>query len=381
MPLLQWRGDSSEQEHLLVETSFQSDDHFGDDGDIELQENVDHSVIRPLTLLNLDYLEEEGNHPKDEKWKMYQGLLFSCMSSLFFSLCSVIVKYLYHIHPGELACLRFLGILVFTLPMVIHNQENPLGPRNLRHLLILRGIVGSASLFLRFCAMHYLPIADANVIIFSVPVFVSLFARVFLKEPCGIIHVFTIILTLLGLALVTKLPMIFADSESILTFKNNDHIYGVAAALTSTVFSASVYIVVRKVKGVHHSIIMFNFGWVSIIETTLLTTALNGFSLPHCGFDQWLIVLLGLFSFAGQIMLTRSLQLEQAGPVSVVRAAADIVFVFIWQIIFFEEIPDGYSISGALLVTSSVILTSVKKWVMSLPESSRFRRAFYFLTL
>ena len=76
---------------------------------------------------------------------------------------------------------RFIGILLLTLPLVIRNGTNPFGPPELRHFLILRGIAGATSLFLRFYAFRYLPIADASVIIFSVPVFVSLFACIFLK--------------------------------------------------------------------------------------------------------------------------------------------------------------------------------------------------------
>lgn len=50
----------------------------------------------------------------------------------------------------------------------------------MRIYLILRGIAGATSLLLRFYAFRYLPIADASVIIFSVPVVVSIFACIFL---------------------------------------------------------------------------------------------------------------------------------------------------------------------------------------------------------
>lgn len=43
------------------------------------------------------------------------------------------------------------------------------------------------------------------------------------------------------------------------------------------------------------------------------------------------MVLLAIFSFAGQILLTMALQREQAGPVAIARSA-DIVFAFIWQV-------------------------------------------------
>ncbi|XP_064460372.1 solute carrier family 35 member G1-like [Ornithodoros turicata] len=334
------------------------------------------------TCLEAPLLEEGSSAIADStdrswpSWALYKGLTFSSLSSLFFSLCTVIVKRLHYLYPGQLAVIRFLGILVFTAPLVILSRQHPLGPPTLRPLLVLRGLLGATSLFLRFYAIHYMPIADASVIIFSVPVWVSALAKLFLKEPCGFFHAFTVMLTLIGILLITKLPLLFGGADFV-----GFEVRGVLAALASTVFGASVYIVVRKVKGVHHSVIMVNFGWVAILETSCITLLSSRFEPVHCGLDRWLLVLLGAFSFGGQVLLTRALQMEQAGPVSVVRSAADIVFVFIWQVLFFGEVPDWYTMSGALLVTLSVLLTGLRKWLLSLPESSRTRARLACLTL
>lgn len=74
-------------------------------------------------------------------------------------------------------------------------------------------------------------------------------------------------------------------------------------------------------------------------------------------------------SFAGQVLLTLALQVENAGPVAIARTS-DIVFAFIWQILFFKEVPNIYSILGAFLVTSSVVVTGLRKWIVSLPDNS-----------
>ncbi|CAG2175509.1 unnamed protein product, partial [Oppiella nova] len=261
----------------------------------------------------------------------------------------------------------------------------------------------------RFSAFRYLPIADASVIIFSVPVFVSLFACIFLKESCGIFQTITVMLTMLGLSLTTKLPIIFGSDGDINVnsqFVNSTthsllvnmtvvsdsrhelmqtqklhHLYGVLSALTSTIFASSVFIFIRKAKGAHHSVIMFNFGWVAIVETVIITALMDGFSAPKTLTEWLLIILLGIFSFCGQILLTRSLQLEQAGPVSVVRAATDIALAFVWQLWLFNDVPDIWSITGAFLVTNCIIITSVRKWVLTQPEHSRIKSKCYFLTL
>ncbi|KAG8190162.1 hypothetical protein JTE90_008696 [Oedothorax gibbosus] len=365
MPRWLQRKNSGVQEQPLVSSY----------GDAEAGDNNKISLTSRKSIQN-----DEPQNPcfSKKNFSLYKGLFFSAMSSVFFSLSSVIVKYVKDISPGELAVLRFVGILIFTLPLVILSREEPFGPRPVRHLLIFRGLVGATSLFLRFVAFRYLPIADASVIIFSIPVFVAVLARIFLKEPCGFFHAFTVLLTLGGIVLITKLPQILMNEIS---HYGTTHYFGIGAALGSTLFGASVYVVIRKMTAVHHSIIMFNFGWVAIIETTCLTFATGSFTAPACGLEQWLVILLGIFSFCGQMLLTLALKTEHASPVAIVRAATDIVLAFFWQIWFFNEIPDIYSISGAILVSSCVVLISVRKWVMTLPESSIIRKRAFLLTI
>ena len=77
--------------------------------------------------------------------------------------------------------------------------------------------------------------------------------------------------------------------------------------------------------------IMSSFGAFAILQTFMTTWAMNELCLPACGHDRYLMVLLAIFSFAGQILLTMALQHEQAGPVAIARSA-DVVFAFIWQV-------------------------------------------------
>ncbi|UXI14462.1 hypothetical protein NH340_JMT00405 [Sarcoptes scabiei] len=367
---------------------------------------------------------------------------------------AVIVKYLKNVHPGQLAVSRFCGIFILTIPMIIYYDLDPFGPSELRPLLILRGFAGATSLFLRFVAFHYLPIADASVIIFSMPIFVSIFAWFYLKEPCGLFHTFTVMIAMLGLLMTTKMPMIFTSGafflpsttylgyqyhhqqmhhfhnqhhhnhyhhqfqhspalnslhrnqqnnelrmnsilmnhsspSSLILQRNLDeqqdqrlyHFYGVITALSSLIFSSLVFIFIRKARDAHHAVIMFNFGWVAILETTIITFVLDGFSMPRNRFEWYLIVVLSVFAFCGQILLTRSLQLEQAGPVSVVRATTDIALAFLWQLIIFKEMPDIWSICGALIVSSCIVLTAMRKWVISLSDHSRLKTKLSFLLM
>ncbi|XP_043270273.1 solute carrier family 35 member G1 [Venturia canescens] len=313
----------------------------------------------------------------------YLGLVLATLSSLFFSLCSVIVKGLVEVNPMELAAFRFVGVLLPAIPIVIWKGEDPF-PKGRRIMLILRSFVGTTGLMLSFYAFRHMPLADASVVVFSVPVFVAIFARIFLKEPCGLFNVITVCLTLVGVVLITRPPLIFGHaveslSDSHVRTEQAD-LWGAVAAFSATLFGANAYVLLRALKGLHFSVIMTNFGSFALIQTITVTWAIGALCLPRCGTDRLLVVALALFSFGGQILLTLALQMEQAGPVAIARSA-DIVFAFFWQVLFFNEIPNRYSVGGAVLVTSSVLLTGLRKWVVSLPETSNIRKSLGILAI
>lgn len=243
---------------------------------------------------------------------------------------------------------------------------------------MLRCIVGCLGLCLSFYAFRYMNLADASVIIFSMPIFVAIFARIFLKEPCGLFHVITIILTLLGVVLIAKPPILFSDPN-----KNDDgfteenyNVYGPISALGSTIFGANAITLLRALKGLHFSVVMTNFGFFSTIYTLLILFYLKDLCWPACGRDRWLILAIAIFSFGGQILLTLALQIENAGPVSIGRST-DIVFAFIWQVLFFKEsILNFYSLMGAFLVISCVFLNGFRKWLLALPRDNETRKRF-----
>lgn len=336
--------------------------------------------------LELEQLVEEENEeelkihqPKLKYCKCpYLGLILATLSSLFFSLCSVIVKWMVDVDPMALAAYRYFGVLLPAIPMVIYRTE-PVFPKGKRLMLLMRSFTGTASLMLSFYAFRHMPLADASVIVFSVPVFTAIFARMFLKEPCGLFNAFSVILTLIGVVLITRPPLLFGNGVNSLG-GSNEHtsMWGAVAAFSATLFGANAYVLLRALKGIHFSVIMTNFGAFALVQCILVTWFIGALCLPQCGKDRYLIVALALFSFGGQILLTLALQLEQAGPVAIARSS-DIVFAFFWQVLFFDEIPNYYSVGGAILVMSSVVLTGLRKWLYTLPDNAKLKRKFKFL--
>ncbi|CAG2103096.1 unnamed protein product [Medioppia subpectinata] len=200
------------------------------------------------------------------------------------------------------------SIFVLTIPLVIRNGGHIFGPKEVRHILVLRCISGATSLFLEFYAFRLLPLVDASIITFSIVVFVSMFACVFLKESCGIFQTIIVMLTMFGVILTTKCLDTFFQPTAHPMSQNSTH---------------------------------------------FINSTTNG----HLS--------LGLLSFSGQALMTLALQSEQAGPVAVVRESTDIILSFVFDITLFHIIPDIWSISGATVVFICILLTSFHKWLQS----------------
>ncbi|KAH9395246.1 hypothetical protein TYRP_021005 [Tyrophagus putrescentiae] len=142
-------------------------------------------------------------------------------------------------------------------------------------------------------------------------------------------------------------------------------------ALLSTILGAMVFVFIRKVgptemSTVHHSIILFNFAWIAMAEllpVCYLSTpedfVISDF-LPIGDHTPYLLFALAVLSFYGQVLMTKAIQLEEAGVVAVVRGSSEAVFSFVLEVTVFGVQPDMYSILGALLVLFSVVLLTVR---------------------
>ncbi|GFU25898.1 solute carrier family 35 member G1 [Trichonephila clavipes] len=319
---------------------------------------------------------DSSEKPENSRLALFKGLLLGLISGIFYSLVSVLVKDMKNLHPGQLSMYRFIALFVYSIPQTVQCGENALGPKKFRLILVIRGLLGGLYIFFNFMAFRYLPLGEATSIVFSLPVFVTVAARVFLKEPCSTLQSATVVLTVLGIAFTAKLPSHLMGNP--VTY-SKDTIYGLLAAMLALCCNTVQYICVRKAKSVHHSVLMFTFGVVAFVEVVVLTFLFGDFKWHYCGIQKWYIILFGLFSYTGQALLIIALQLEYAGPVSTMKSASDIILAFIWQTFLFHDPPDLFSIIGALLVGCSVAFVGFTKWLMSLPEESSQRKKFKWL--
>ncbi|GBL69254.1 Solute carrier family 35 member G1 [Araneus ventricosus] len=301
----------------------------------------------------------------------WKGLLLATVSAICYSIDAVFVKSMKNLHPIQLALYRFITLLFMCMPEVVKVGLNPFGPKDVRFFLLLRGALGGISLFLVYTSYRFLPLGESFIITSSMPIFVTFAACIFLKEPCGIFQSVLVVLTVTGIIFTTKIPSRLMGEEVIYTTEN---IYGILAAVGALLGRTCMMLSVRRAKKADHSVMMFNYSWVSLLESFVMLPMLIDFKWHRCGIQIFYIMLIGVINYTAQTLLTLSLKCELAGPVSTIMAAVYIILAFLWQTFLFHDIPDYFTITGAVIVGFCITLTSLRKWVSSLPETSPQRQ-------
>ena len=167
--------------------------------------------------------------------------------------------------------------MILAFPVVLESGHSFLGDGSLIWFfwMILRGVSGCTSLFFRYSAVTYISLANTTIIMLSMPVFVFIFARIFLKEQFGRFHALALVMSIVGISFASKIEVLFGknsdfsnsttlthghnethhyqnstlidEEEEDSTAKTNDQLIGSLFACGAMCIGSLVYITVRKV--------------------------------------------------------------------------------------------------------------------------------------
>ena len=260
------------------------------------------------------------------------------LSTIAFTVMNGLLKYLTHYSGYQLVFFRSIGSLFFTFGFLLSKGIPILGTN--RKLLVLRGLLGSTSMLLFFIAVHYMPIGSAVALRYIAPIFAAVFAILFLKEKVKPIQWFFFVFSFFGV-LVLK------------GFDDNIAPIGLILVLLSSVFSGSVYIVIRKIGLKEHPVVIVNYflciaaiigGVLSIFNWTPLRAA-----------DFILLLSLGVFGYFGQVFMTKAFQMGETNIIAPIKYI-EVVFVMIIGAGFLGENYSLYSFIGIAMIITGLLL-------------------------
>ena len=270
-------------------------------------------------------------------------------ASLFFSLMTVCVKNIDNRIPiYELVFFRSLLSLCITLFIIKIKKISPWG--NNKPLLIIRGLLGTSALICIFYAIRNMPLSISTVIQYTYPIFISIFAGIFIDEKINRNLVFALIIGWLGILVIlnpTQLSNINTEIENI----------WVSIAFIGSICTALAYVTVKKLAFTENIYVIIEyFPLVSLV--TLLPIVLIKWVTPNLNELIWIIGI-GLFTQLGQIFLTKGLKKLPASEASTINYL-QVLFGSIWGILFFSEKLNFNFLLGALLVLLGTFFSTTK---------------------
>lgn len=277
------------------------------------------------------------------------GILFVIIDSLFFSLMTLFVRL-----SGELPTMQkaFFRNAIASVVAVIALARSP----EKFHIrkgslpdLFRRSIYGSIGLFCNFYAVDHIPLSDANILNKMSPFFAMLVSAIVLKEIPNFVEILTVIIAFIGAAFIVKPTAGIASLPAVI-------------ALIGGAGAGTAYTYVRRLgqKGERGFVVVAFFSVFSCL--CCLPPMLIHF-VPMSA-TQWLCLLsAGICGALGQFAVTAAYRLAPAKVISVFDYS-QVMFASIWGILFFSELPDGWSVVGYVIIIGMAVF----KWYYSLKK-------------
>ena len=275
------------------------------------------------------------------------------LASFFFSLMTLCVKKIDNRIPiFELVFFRSLLSLIITLLIINIKNINPLG--NNRPLLVLRGLLGTIALICIFYAIRNMPLSISTVIQYTYPIFISIFAGIFINEKITRNIIIASIIGWLGILIIIN-PIQLSNINVEVEYTS------IFIAFLGSICTALAYVTVKKLSFTEDVYVIIEyFPLVSFIA--LLPIVLMNWVTPTWNELVWIIGI-GLFTQLGQTFLTVGLKNLPASEASTINYL-QVLFGSIWGILFFSEIININFLLGASLVLLGTIISTTKitKW-------------------
>jgi drug/metabolite transporter (DMT)-like permease len=271
------------------------------------------------------------------------------LASFFFSLMTLCVKNIDKRIPiYELVLFRSLLSLIITLSIINLKNINPWG--NNRKLLILRGFLGTIALICIFYSIRNMPLSISTVIQYTYPIFISIFAGIFVNEKITRNIIIALIIGWIGILVILN-PIQLSNIN--VEIKN----VSISIAFLGAICTALAYVTVKKLSFSEDVYVIIEyFPLVSFI--TLLPVVIINWVTPNWDELIWIIGI-GLFTQLGQTFLTIGLKILPASEASTINYL-QVLFGSIWGILFFSEIININFLLGASLVLLGTIISTTK---------------------
>ncbi|KAI2469003.1 hypothetical protein F4781DRAFT_396098 [Annulohypoxylon bovei var. microspora] len=319
------------------------------------------------------------------------GLFFVFLAQVFASLMAMTTRLLEtgfekKFHALQIIFVRMFATAVLGSLYMWYKKvpDFPLGRRDIRGLLVLRGLAGFTGLFCLYYSLSYLDIADSTVITFLVPTTTAIVCFIVLREPYTVKEAIAGFIAFAGILFIARPAFLFHKHDDGQPEHDGTRLFmvdqpkgivpevpatpaqrslAVILAVIGTFAAASAYSIIRVIGKRAHSLISVNY--FAVLATVVSFLAIM--VLPDLHFEipenaaQWsLLISIGIAGFLLQFLLTEGLQREKAGRATNL-IYTQMVFALIIERVVWGTTPPVESLFGSALIIGSAIWVSLQK--------------------
>lgn len=268
------------------------------------------------------------------------GIGFLCLMDALIKLLSA--RYL----VLEIAFLRFaFGSLAILA--VVALVRPPVPSRETVRINFVRALLVVATAVCFFYALSVLPLADTVALSFLAPIFMALFAALFLGERLD-----RRVLAALAIGFSGMLVIVFGGIGIEAGARN---LLGIGAALSSAVTYALAMVLLRA--RARRDGIVAIVAFQNVFPALVLAGPAAFVWAPLALSDAWLFALIGVLGVSGHLMLARAFRAAEAARLAPLDYTS-LVWASVLGYVLFAEVPGLATIAGAGLIVVAALVVS-----------------------
>lgn len=287
------------------------------------------------------------------------GLVLASLSPFFFSIENLFVAVLNEtLDAFQVVFMHVPILMICSLILVTYKGIRP--PRDYKQYLWLlgTGLFQATSVCFIALSLKSLAVGDAVTITCTCVIQVSFLSWLILKEPLRLFDLLFALLAFGGVIFIARPPFIFRSVVEISTYFVTFH--GILFALAGSFAIAMYRVFSRKLfnLGVNGLFCIFFNVTATVILSGLFTFIFGRWRCPSM--FEWLFSLLSGISYAfALVTIFYALKVETATFVTIL-GTLQILFAFVWQVLFLHLPPFWTSFIGAILTFVACIGITMK---------------------
>jgi len=283
----------------------------------------------------------------------HRGALWMLAAGLGFTLNGVLVKALGQqgLDAYQIAFFRAVVGLVAVLPFLWWIGFARLRTRH-PWVHAFRVIFGAGAMVCGFYALTRLPLADVTALGFTTPLFATVLAVVFLREPVRWRRWTATALGFLGVVIMVRPGAGAFDPAAVVAL---GMAFGIAAAL----------VLVKRLPAAESQIAMlFYFGLGSVAITAGPAAAVWQ---PPSGPQVLLLIVMGLLGLGSQAMMIRAFRIGEASFVAPFDYGK-LLAAGLLGFLVFAEVPDLWTLTGAAIIVGATLYIARREAAVGRPS-------------